>query len=106
MVFSNNKNHLKLATWIKNIFILDIVVYVLLLFIFPGLWSNGFIFISVAIGTIVSYLIYEKLVKNKDDTWKKPAEILVTINVSFNAFFCTITIAAIIIGVLNGARSF
>ena len=106
MAISNNKNGLKLATWVKNFFILDIVVYVFLLFLFPGLWPNGYIFVLVAIGTIFSYLIYEKLVKNQDAHWRKPAEILVTVTVGFNAIFCMIIVTAIIIGVLHAAGSF
>jgi hypothetical protein len=105
MVFYTNKNRLNLAKWVKIFLILDIVIYILLLLIFPGLWFIGYNFILLIIGTMVSYLIYEKLLKYKDNNWRKLGEIPMTINVSLNAIFCTIIIAAIIIGVLNAARA-
>lgn len=90
-----------MARWITFFLILSVVICIFLLLIFPNLWLNiGYIFALVTIGTIVSYLIYEELLKYKDDNWIKVAEILVTINVSLNAIFCIIIIAAIIIGVL------
>ena len=95
-----------MAGWVRNFLILDVVIYIFLLLIFPGLWPNGEIFISIAIGTIVSYLIYEKLLKNKEDNWRKPGEILVAVNFGLNAIFCIIIIAAIVIGLFNAARSF
>jgi hypothetical protein len=103
MVFPENKNHVNLATWVKYFLILDIVVYIVLLLIFPDLWFIGYQFVVLIIGTVVLYLMYEKLLQYKD-TWKKPAEILVTVTVGINAIFCIIIIAAIIIGVLNAAR--
>jgi hypothetical protein len=103
MVFPENKNHVNLATWVKYFLILDIVVYIILLLIFPDLWFIGYQFVVLIIGTVVLYLMYEKLLQYKD-TWKKPAEILVTVTVGINAIFCIIIIAAIIIGVLNAAR--
>jgi hypothetical protein len=103
MVFPENKNHINLATWVKYFLILDIVVYIVLLLIFPDLWFIGYQFVVLIIGTVVLYLMYEKLLQYKD-TWKKPAEILVTVTVGINAIFCIIIIAAIIIGVLNAAR--
>jgi len=93
-----------LAKWVKNFLILDIVIYILLLLIFPNLWFIGYNFVLLIIGTVVSYLIYERLLKYKDNNWKKLAEIPMTINVSLNAIFCIIITAAIIIGVLNAAR--
>lgn len=104
MVFYKNKNRLNLAKWVKNFLILDIVIYILLLLIFPNLWFIGYIFVLLIIGTIISYLMYEQLLKYKDNNWRKPAEILVTVIVSLNAIFCIIITAAIIIGVLNAAR--
>jgi len=101
MVFSQNKNRLNLAGWVKIFLILDIVIYGLLLLIFPDLWFIGYNFVLLIIGTIVSYLIYEKLLKSKDNNWRKLAEIPMTVNVSLNAIFCIIITAAIIIGVLN-----
>ncbi len=101
MVFSRDKNRLNLARWVKTFFILDIVIYILLLLVFPNLWFIGFNFAFLIIGTIVSYWIYEKMLK--DNTWRKPAENLVTIDVSLNAIFCITIIAAIIIGVLHAA---
>jgi hypothetical protein len=103
MVFNKNKNRLNLAKWVKNFLILDIVIYVLLLLIFPNLWFIGYNFVLLIIGTIVSYLIYEKVLKYEDNNWRELAEILVMINVSLNAIFCIIITAAIVIGVLNGA---
>jgi hypothetical protein len=100
-----NKNRLNLAKWVEIFLILDIVIYILLLLIFLNLWFIGYNFVFLIIGTIVSYLIYEKFLKYEDDNWRKLAEILVTINVSLNAIFCIIIITAIIIGVLNAARS-
>lgn len=88
-----------MANWVKNFLILDMVIYIFLLIIFPNLWSNGYIFVFVGIGTIVSYLVYEKLLKYKDNNWRKLAEMLVTIDVGLNAIFCMIISAAIIIGV-------
>jgi hypothetical protein len=104
MVLCTNKNRLNLAKWVKIFLILDIVIYILLLLIFPGLWFIGYNFILLITGTIVSYLIYEKLLKYKDNNWRELAEIPMTINVSLNAIFCIIITAAIIIGVLNAAR--
>jgi hypothetical protein len=103
MVFNKNKNRLNLATWVKIFLILDIVIYILLLLMFPNLWFIGYNFVLLIIGTIVSYLIFEKLLKYKDNNWRKLAEILVTMNVGLNAIFCIIITAAIIIGVLNAA---
>jgi hypothetical protein len=103
MVFYKNENRLPLTDWVKNILILDIVIYIFLLLVFPNLWFNGYTFILIAIGTIVSYLIYEKLLKDKDNTWRKPAKILVTIDVSLNAVFCIIISALIFIGVIIAA---
>jgi hypothetical protein len=104
MVFYKDKNRLNLARWVKNFLILDIVIYVLLLLIFPNLWFIGYNFVLLIIGTIVSYLIYEKLLKYKDNNWRKLAGIPMTVNVSLNAIFCIIITAVIIIGVLNAAR--
>ena len=104
MVFYKNKNRLNLAKWVKNFLILDIVIYIFLLLIFPNLWFIGYNFVLLIIGTIVSYLIYEKLLKYQDNNWRKPAEILVTVDVSLNVIFCIIITAAIIIGVVNAAR--
>jgi len=103
MVFYKNKNRLNLAKWVKNFLILDIVIYILLLLIFPNLWFIGYNFVLLIIGTIVSYLMYEQLLKYEDNNWRKPAEILVTFIVSLNAIFCIIITAAIIFGVLNAA---
>jgi membrane protein YdbS with pleckstrin-like domain len=103
MVFNKNKNRLNLATWVKIFLILDIVIYISLLLMFPNLWFIGYNFVLLIIGTIVSYLIFEKLLKYKDNNWRKLAEILVTMNVGLNAIFCIIITAAIIIGVLNAA---
>ena len=102
MVFSEKKNRLNLARWVKYFLLLDIVVYIVLLLIFPELWFIGYQFGLLIIGTVVLYLIYEKLLQYKD-TWRKPAEILVTVTVGVNAIFCIIIIAAIIIGVFNAA---
>jgi hypothetical protein len=103
MVIYKNKNRLNLATWVKIFLILDIVIYILLILIFPNLWFIGYNFVLLIIGTIFSFLMYEKLLKYRDNTWRKLAEILVTINVSLNAIFCIIITAVIIIGVLNAA---
>jgi len=81
------------------------VIYILLLFIFPNLWFIGYNFVLLIIGTIISYLIYEKLLKYKDNNWRKLGEIPMTINVSLNPIFCIIITVAIIIGVLNAARA-
>jgi hypothetical protein len=62
-------------------------------------------FVLLIIGTIISYLIYEKLLKLKEDNPRKAAEILVSVNVGLNAIFCIIITAAIIIGVLIAARA-
>jgi len=105
MVFYKNKNRLNLANWVKFFLILDMVIYILLLFIFPNLWFIGYNFVLLIIGTIISYLIYEKLLKYKDNNWRKLGEIPMTINVSLNAIFCIIITVAIIIGVLNAARA-
>jgi hypothetical protein len=105
MVFNKNKNRINLAKWVKKFLILDIVIYVLLLLIFPNLWFIGYNFVLLITGTIVSYLIYEKLLKYKDNNLRKLAEIPMTINISLNAIFCIIITAAIIIGVLNAARA-
>jgi len=105
MVFYKNKNRLNLANWVKIFLILDIVIYILLLFIFPNLWFIGYNFVLLIIGTIISYLIYEKLLKYKDNNWRKLGEIPMTINVSLNAIFCIIITVAIIIGVLHAARA-
>ena len=105
MVIYKNKNQLNLANWVKFFLILDIVIYILLLLLFPNLWFIGYNFVLLIIGTIISYLIYEKLLKYEENNWRKPAEILVSINVSLNAIFCIIITAAIIIGVLNAARA-
>ena len=101
MGFYKNKNRLHLAKWVKNFVILDIVMYILLLLIFPNLWFIGYNVVLLIIGTIVSYLIYEKLLTYEGNNWRKLAEILVTINISLNAMFCIIITAAIIIGVLH-----
>ena len=87
----------------KKFFNTHIVIYILLLLIFPNLWFIGYNFVLLIIGTIVLFLIYEKWLKYKDNNGRKLAEILMTINVSLNAFFCIIITAAIIIGVLNAA---
>ena len=101
MALEKNINPIKLAKWVKIILILDIVINFLLLLIFPGLWLNiAVIFVIVATGTIVSYLIYEQLVKNNDNNWIKPAEILGIISIGINAAFCIIIGAAMILGVL------
>jgi len=105
MVFYKNENRLNLARWVKIFLILDMVIYFLLLLIFPNLWFIGYNFVLLIIGTIVSYLIYEKWLKYKDNNWRKLAEILVTSNVGLNAIFCIIITAAIIIGVLSAARA-
>ncbi|HUK38069.1 MAG TPA: hypothetical protein VLV30_03025 [Methanomicrobiales archaeon] len=90
---------MKLARWIKYFLISDVVLYILLLLIFPNLWLNiGIILALIIIGTIVSYSIYEELLKYRDNNWIKLAEILGIINVSLNAFFCTIIGAAMITG--------
>jgi hypothetical protein len=94
-----------LAKLVKNILIFDIIIFILLLLIFPNLWFIGYNFVLLIIGTIVSFLIYEKLLKYEDNNWRKTAEILVIINVSLNAIFCIITTAAIVIGVLNAASA-
>jgi hypothetical protein len=104
MVFYKNKNLLNLARWVKIFLILDMVIYFLLLLIFPNLWFIGYNFVLLIIGTIVSYLMYEKWLKYKDN-WRKLAEILVTSNVGLNAIFCIIITSAIIIGVSNAARA-
>jgi membrane protein YdbS with pleckstrin-like domain len=103
MAFHKNKNRIHLAKWVKFFLLLAVVIYMLLLVIFPNLWFIGYNFVLLIIGTIVSYLIYEKLLKYKDNNWRKLAEILVTMNVGLNAIFCIIITAAIIIGVLNAA---
>jgi hypothetical protein len=105
MVSDNNKNRVNLATWVKYFLLLDIVVYILLLLIFPDLWFIGYQFGLLILGTVILYLIYEKLLQYTDNTWRKPAEILVTVTVGVNAIFCIIIIAAIIIGMLNAARA-
>jgi len=105
MVFYKNKNRLNLANWVKFFLILDMVIYILLLLIFPNLWFIGYNFVLLIIGTIISYLIYEKLLKYKDNNWRKLGEIPMTINVSLNPIFCIIITVAIIIGVLNAARA-
>jgi hypothetical protein len=99
MVFDENINRLKLAKWIKFFLILDIVIYIFLLLVFPNLWFIGIYFALITIGTIISYLIYEKSLQYKDNNWRKPAEILGAINVGLNAIFCIIISAAMIIGV-------
>jgi len=99
-----DKNRFNWANWVTIFLILDIIIYMLLLLIFPNLWIIGYIVVLLIIGTIISYLIYEKLLKYNDNNWRKPAEMLETITVSLNAIFCIIIIAAIIIGVLNAAR--
>jgi len=104
MVFYKNKNRLNLANWVKIFLILDMVIYMVLLLIFPNLWFIGYNFVLLIIGTIISYLIYEKLLKYKDNNWRKLGEIPMTINVSLNAIFCIIITVAIIIGVINAAR--
>ena len=104
MVSYKNKNRLNLARWVKIFLILDMVIYFLLLLIFPNLWFIGYDFVLLIIGTIVSYLLYEKWLKYKDN-WRKLAEILVTSNVGLNAIFCIIITAAIVIGVSNAARA-
>ena len=76
------------------------VIYIMLLFVFPHLWFIGFIFALMTIGTIGSYFIYEELLKSKDKTWIRRAEFLGFMNVSLNAIFCIIISAAMIIGVL------
>jgi len=81
------------------------VIYILLLLIFPNLWFIGYNFVLLIIGTIISYLIYEKLLKYKDNNWRKLGEIPMTINVSLNPIFCIIITVAIIIGVLHAARA-
>ena len=98
MAFSKNLNRLNLAKLITYFLILDIVVYWLLLIIFPGLWFIGYIFGILIIGTIVSYWICKRLRKGRDSNWRKSAEVLVSVNVSLNAIFCIIIIAAIITG--------
>jgi hypothetical protein len=103
MAFHKNKNRIHLAKWVKFFLLLDVVIYMLLLVIFPNLWFIGYNFVLLIIGTIVSYLIFEKWLQYQDNNWRRPAEILVTINVSVNAIFCMIITAAIIIGVLNAA---
>jgi hypothetical protein len=100
MLFYKNKNLLNLANLLKKILILDIVIFIFLLLIFPNLWFIGYIFVLLIIGMIISYLIYEKLLKDEDTNWRKLAEILVTSNVSLNAIFCIIITAAIISGIL------
>jgi hypothetical protein len=105
MVFNTNNNRLNLAKWVKNVIILDIVIYIFLHLIFPDLRFIVYIFVLLIIGTIVSYLIYEKLLKLKEDNPRKAAEILVSVNVGLNAIFCIIITAAIIIGVLIAARA-
>jgi|WetSurMetagenome_2_1015567.scaffolds.fasta_scaffold131860_1 hypothetical protein len=105
MVFYKNKNRLNLSKWVKIFLILDIVIYILLLLIFPNLWFIGYNFVLFIIGTIVSYLIYEKRLKYEENNWRKLAEILVTVNVSLNAIFCIIITSAIIIGVLHAVRA-
>ena len=104
MVFDANTDRLQLAKWIKTFLLLDIVITISLLFIFPNLWLNiGFIFALVTIGTIVSYLIYEKLLHYEDTHLIRLAQILGTINICLNAIFCIIISAAMIIGVLIAA---
>jgi hypothetical protein len=105
MVFNTNNNRLNLANWVKNVIILDIIIYIFLLLIFPDLWFIVYNFVLLIIGTIVSYLIYEKLLKLKEDNPRKAAEILVSVNVGLNAIFCIIITAAIIIGVLIAAKA-
>jgi len=105
MAFFNGLNRLNLAKLIKYFLILDIVVYCLLLLIFPGLWFIGYIFMILILGMILSYWICERLRQDKDSNWKKPAEVLVSVNVSLNAIFCIIISAAIIAGVFIAASA-
>jgi len=103
MVSDMNKNRVNLAKKIKIFFMLDAGIFILLLLIFPNLWFIGFIFALIVIGMIVSYLIYEDLLKYGDTTWIRPAEILGTVTVGLNAIFCIIISGAMIIGVLIAA---
>src|SRR5512137_982782 len=103
MVFDMIENRLNPAGWVKNVVLLDIVVYSILLLIFSNLWFIGYTFVVLITGTIVSYLIYEKSVKRQDTPWRRPAEILVTADVGINAIFCIVITAAMIIGVVIAA---
>jgi hypothetical protein len=94
-----DKNKLKLAGWVTIILILDVVVYFFLLLIWPNLWlSMGAIFALLAIGTVVSYLIGEKIFVYRDNNLGKLAGVLGTVIVSLNAVFCIIISSLIIIG--------
>ena len=99
-----NTDNIKLEKWVIDILVLDIAIYAALVLIFPDLWFNGITFFLVAAGTIVSYLVYEKVMNPQDTAWKKPAGILVTLDIGINAVFCIIISALIIIGVLVAAR--
>jgi hypothetical protein len=99
MVFNEINDRIKIPGWVKVFLILDIVVYLLLLLMFPNLWFIGLYFGLLIIGTIVSSLIYEELSVEKDNTWRKPAKVLATIVISLNAIFCIVISAAMIIGV-------
>ncbi len=105
MDFYRNNNQVQLANWVKNFFILDIIIYISSLLIFPNLWSNGYNFVLLITGTIVSYLISEKLIKFRDNNWGKLAEMLVSVDISLNAIFCIIISSAIIIGVFIAANA-
>jgi hypothetical protein len=99
MIFDEINDRIKLPGWVTVFLILDIVVYIFLLLIFPNLWFLGLYFGLLIIGTIVSSLLYEKISGDRDDNWIKPAKALATIIVSINAIFCIIICAAMIIGV-------
>ena len=106
MAFYKNKNRLKLAKWVKYFFIFDIIVFIFLLLINPNFWANNaYTLGSLAFGVIITFLIYDELLKYKDNNWRKLAEILGTLNVGLNAVFYIIIIGAIFIGVLNAASS-
>ena len=100
MDFNNIKKRLKIAGWVRNFILLDIAVYIVLLLVFPNLWFIGIEFGLLIIGTIVSNLMYNEFPKNNDNTWRKPAGVLVAVNVSLSAIFCIIVSALMIIGVV------
>ena len=103
MVFDSTEYRVHPAGWVKPVVFLDIVVYLSLLFIFPDLWFTGYTFVVLITGTIVSYLVYEKLFHHNDTPWKKPADILVAVDVGVNVIFCIIMLSAMMIGVLIAA---
>ena len=103
MDINKSIHSIKLAKWVVNVVLLDVAVYLVSLYIFPDLWFNWRIFVSIAIGTIVSYLLYTHWLQSSDTAWKNLAEILVTLDVGLNAVFCIIISALMVAGVAIAA---